>query len=39
MSGTAEIQASGDYADIIKDEFIWARGTLVVNIQKVSVQL
>ena len=39
ISGTGEIQTSGKIADMVKSKFSWARGALVITVEKVSTQL
>jgi predicted pyridoxine 5'-phosphate oxidase superfamily flavin-nucleotide-binding protein len=39
IAGTAEVVASGDMADAVKAKFPWARGALVVHVDKVTAQL
>jgi hypothetical protein len=39
IAGTAEIVGSGDIADAVKSKFPWARGALVIHVEKVTAQL
>lgn len=39
ISGRGEIQTSGKFADMAKSKFPWARGALVITVEKVSTQL
>lgn len=39
ISGRGEIQTSGKFADMAKSKFSWARGALVITVEKVSTQL
>lgn len=39
ISGTGEIQTSGKYADLAKSKFSWARGALVITMEKINTQL
>jgi hypothetical protein len=39
ISGRGEIQTSGKFADLAKSKFSWARGALVITVEKVSTQL
>lgn len=39
ISGRGEIQTSGKFADLAKSKFPWARGALVITVEKVSTQL
>lgn len=39
ITGTAELQVSGVHADAVKAKFAWARGALVVTIEKAALQL
>lgn len=39
IAGTAEIVASGEVADRVKSKFPWARGALVIHVEKVTAQL
>lgn len=39
VSGRAEVQASGAAMDAVKARFPWARGALVVHVERVTAQL
>ena len=39
ISGKGEIQTSGKIADMVKSKFSWARGALVITVEKVNTQL
>ena len=39
IAGTAEIVDSGEIADAVKSKFPWARGALVIHVEKVTAQL
>ncbi len=39
IAGTAEVVSSGDMADAVKSKFPWARGALVIHVDKVTAQL
>jgi len=39
ISGKGEIQTTGKFADLAKSKFSWARGALVITVEKVSTQL
>ncbi len=39
LSGKGEIQTEGDYAQMAKEQFSWARGALVVHISECRTQL
>nr|WP_281162803.1 pyridoxamine 5'-phosphate oxidase family protein [Methanomethylovorans hollandica] len=39
ISGKGEVQTSGKYADLAKSKFSWARGALVITIEKINTQL
>ena len=39
IEGTGSIVTSGEEADLVKDKFPWARGALVVAVEKVTPQL
>jgi hypothetical protein len=39
ISGKAEIQTSGKLADMVKSKFSWARGALVITVEKFNTQL
>lgn len=39
LSGTAELQVSGPAMDAVKTQFPWARGALVVRIERAAMQL
>lgn len=39
ISGKGEVQTSGEYADLAKSKFPWARGALVIKMEKISTQL
>lgn len=39
ISGKGEIQTSGKFADLAKSKFSWARGALVITVEKVNTQL
>lgn len=39
ISGKGEIQTSGEISDMVKSKFSWARGALVITVEKVSTQL
>ncbi len=39
ISGKGEIQTSGKFADMAKSKFSWARGALVITVEKVNMQL
>ena len=39
ISGKAEIQTKGRYAEMAKAKFPWARGALVIKVEKINTQL
>ncbi|VVB88414.1 Pyridoxamine 5'-phosphate oxidase [uncultured archaeon] len=39
ISGIGEIQTSGKFAEMVKSKFPWARGALVITVEKVNPQL
>ncbi|HMM84049.1 pyridoxamine 5'-phosphate oxidase family protein [Azohydromonas sp.] len=39
IDGTGEVVASGEYVDLVREKFPWARGALVVQVASVSTQL
>ncbi|WP_292470753.1 pyridoxamine 5'-phosphate oxidase family protein [Methanolobus sp.] len=39
ISGKGEVQTSGKYADLAKSKFSWARGALVITMDKINTQL
>ncbi len=39
LTGKAEIQTSGQFADAAKKKFPWARGALVIRVDEVKTQL
>lgn len=39
ISGKGEIQTSGNFAQMAKSKFSWARGALVINVEGVKTQL
>jgi hypothetical protein len=39
ISGKGEIQTSGKIADMVKSKFSWARGALVITVEKFNTQL
>lgn len=39
IDGTGEVVASGEYVDLVREKFPWARGALVVRVASVSTQL
>lgn len=39
ISGKGEVQTLGKYADLAKSKFSWARGALVITIEKINTQL
>ncbi len=39
VSGRAEMQTSGPAMDKVKERFVWARGVLVVHVERVAAQL
>lgn len=39
IDGTGEIATTGEYVDLVREKFPWARGALVVRVQAVSTQL
>lgn len=39
LSGSGDIQTEGDYAQMAKEQFAWARGALVVRIGECKTQL
>jgi predicted pyridoxine 5'-phosphate oxidase superfamily flavin-nucleotide-binding protein len=39
IEGTAEIQLAGDAVTAVKAQFPWARGALVIHVEKVTAQL
>lgn len=39
ISGKGEIQTSGKFSDLAKSKFSWARGALVITVEKVTPQL
>ncbi len=38
-SGTAEVQTSGEFVEMAKAKFPWARGALVIKVEETRVQL
>lgn len=39
IGGTGEIVATGEYVDLVREKFPWARGALVVRVAAVETQL
>jgi len=39
IRGTGQIQTSGDFAEVAKRKFPWARGVLIIKIEEVAEQL
>jgi len=39
IDGTGEVVAAGEYVDLVREKFPWARGALVVQVASVSTQL
>ncbi len=39
IDGTGEVVAAGEYVDLVREKFPWARGALVVRVASVSTQL
>jgi hypothetical protein len=39
IDGTGEVVVSGEYVDLVREKFPWARGALVVRVASVSMQL
>lgn len=39
IAGSGEVVASGEYVDLVREKFPWARGALVVRVESVSTQL
>lgn len=39
LIGTGEVQTSGEYAELAKAKFPWARGALVIRIESVKLHL
>lgn len=37
--GTGEVVVEGEYVDLVREKFPWARGALVVRVESVSTQL
>lgn len=39
IDGTAEVVTSGEYLDLVRETFPWARGALVMRVEAMSTQL
>ncbi len=39
LTGTGEIQTSGEFAEAVRKRFSWARGALIIRIDQVRTQL
>ena len=39
IDGTGEVVAAGEYVDLVREKFPWARGALVVRVAAVATQL
>ena len=39
IDGTAEVVTSGEYLDLVREPFPWARGALVMRVEAMSTQL
>ena len=39
IAGSGEIVTEGEYGDLVREKFPWARGALVVRVESVATQL